>query len=58
MVPVSTSHGQRNMRKAVIMAVATLIGSVLPALPVIFGASLVCVLSSFAISIVAAGVIG
>ena len=52
------SDGKRNLRKAMVMAVATLIGSVLPALPFIFGASLVCVLSSVAITIVAAGVIG
>jgi hypothetical protein len=52
------SDGKRNMRKAVVMAVATLIGSVLPALLFIFGASLACVLSSVAITIVAAGVIG
>jgi len=45
----------KNLRKAMVMAVATLIGSVLPALPFIFGASLACVLSSVAITIVAAG---
>jgi len=48
----------KNLRKAMVMAVATLIGSVLPALPFIFGASLACVLSSVAITIVAAGLIG
>jgi hypothetical protein len=52
------SDGKRNLRKAMVMAVATLIGSVLPALPFIFGASLACVLSSVAITIAAAGVIG
>jgi len=52
------SDGKRNLRKAMVMAVATLIGSVLPALPFIFGASLACVLSSVAITIVAAGLIG
>jgi VIT1/CCC1 family predicted Fe2+/Mn2+ transporter len=52
------SDGKRNMRKAVVMAVATLIGSVLPALPFIFGTSLACVLSSVLITIGAAGVIG
>jgi len=52
------SDGKRNLRKAMVMGVATLIGSVLPALPFIFGASLPCVLSSVAITIVAAGVIG
>ena len=52
------SDGKRNIRKAVVMAVATLIGSVLPAVPFIFGASLACVLSSIVITIVAAGLIG
>jgi VIT1/CCC1 family predicted Fe2+/Mn2+ transporter len=52
------SDGKRNLRKAMVMGVATLIGAVLPALPFIFGASLACVLSSVAITIVAAGVIG
>ncbi len=50
-----TSH---SLRKAVVMAVATLIGSVLPAIPFIFGDSRACVLASIAITIVAAGVIG
>ena len=52
------SDGKRNLRKAMVMAAATLIGAVLPALPFIFGASLACVLSSIAITIVAAGMIG
>jgi VIT1/CCC1 family predicted Fe2+/Mn2+ transporter len=52
------SDGKRNLRKAMVMGVATLIGSVLPALPFIFGASLACILSSIAITITAAGVIG
>jgi VIT1/CCC1 family predicted Fe2+/Mn2+ transporter len=52
------SDSQRNLRKATVMAVATLIGSVLPALPFIFGTSLACVLASIAITILAAGVIG
>jgi len=52
------SDAKRNLRKATVMAVATLIGSVLPALPFIFGTSLACVLSSIAITILAAGVIG
>src|SRR5271166_4449225 len=33
------SDGNRNMHKAIVMAVATLIGSVLPAIPFIFGDS-------------------
>jgi hypothetical protein len=40
------SDGERNMRKAGVMAGATLIGSVLPAVPFIFGTSLPCVLTS------------
>ena len=40
------------------MAVATLIGSVLPAIPFIFGDSRACVVASIAITILAAGVIG
>ena len=52
------SDGERNKRKALVMALATLIGSVLPALPFAFGTSLACVLASVAITIAAAGVIG
>ena len=37
------SDGARNMRRAVVMAVATLIGSVLPAIPFVFGDSRACV---------------
>ncbi|HUA44498.1 MAG TPA: VIT1/CCC1 transporter family protein [Solirubrobacteraceae bacterium] len=52
------SDGDRNMRKAVVMAMATLIGSVLPAIPFIFGDSQACVFSSIGITVVAAGIIG
>lgn len=52
------SDDQRNLRRAVVMAVATLVGSVLPALPFIFGASLACVLASLAVTLLAAAVIG
>ena len=52
------SDNEHNVRKAIVMAVATLTGSVLPALPFIFGTSLACVLSSIAITTLAAGVIG
>jgi VIT1/CCC1 family predicted Fe2+/Mn2+ transporter len=52
------SDGQRNLRKALVMAVATLIGSVLPALPFVFGTSLACVLASAAITLLASAVIG
>ena len=52
------SDDQRNIRKAVVMAVATLIGSMLPALPFIFGTSTPCVVASLVITFIAAGVIG
>jgi VIT family len=52
------SDGDRNLRKATVMAVATLVGSVLPALPFFFGASLACVLVSVGITLAAAAVIG
>jgi VIT1/CCC1 family predicted Fe2+/Mn2+ transporter len=52
------SDGDRNMRKAVVMAVATLIGSVLPAIPFIFGDSRACIVASIGITVLAAGVIG
>ena len=52
------SDGQRNLRLAVVMGLATLVGSVLPAIPFIFGASNACILASIAITLVAAGVIG
>jgi VIT1/CCC1 family predicted Fe2+/Mn2+ transporter len=52
------SDGERNLRKAMVMAVATLVGSVLPAVPFLFGTSLACVLASVGITLVAAAVIG
>lgn len=52
------SDGERDRRKAWVMAAATLIGSVLPALPFIFGTSPACVSASLAITLIAAGVIG
>lgn len=52
------SDGQRNLRKAIVMAVATLVGSVLPATPFAFGKSTACVVASAGITLVAAGVIG
>ena len=52
------SDGKRNVRKAVVMAVATLIGSVLPAVPFAFGSSTACVVASLAITVLAAAVIG
>ncbi len=52
------SDGARNMRRAVVMAVATLIGAVLPAIPFVFGDSHACVAASIGITVVAAGIIG
>jgi hypothetical protein len=52
------SDGQRNVRKAVVMALATMIGSVLPAIPLAFGTSTACVAASVAITLLAAAVIG
>ncbi len=52
------SDGDRNVRKGAVMALATLIGSVLPAIPFLFGDSDACVASSIAITLVAAGIIG
>lgn len=52
------SDGQRNLRKAVVMALATLVGSVLPALPFLFGTSNACVLASIGITLLASAVIG
>jgi VIT1/CCC1 family predicted Fe2+/Mn2+ transporter len=52
------SDGQRNLRKAVVMALATLVGSILPAIPFFFGTSLACVLASIGITLLAAAVIG
>ena len=52
------SDGERNLRKAIVMAVATLVGSVLPAVPFFFGTSLACVLASAGITLAASAVIG
>jgi VIT1/CCC1 family predicted Fe2+/Mn2+ transporter len=52
------SDGQRNVRKALVMALATLAGSVLPAIPFLFGTSQACVIASLAITALAAAVIG
>ena len=52
------SDEDRNLRKATVMAVATLVGSVLPAVPFLFGTSLACVLASIGITLAAAAVIG
>jgi VIT1/CCC1 family predicted Fe2+/Mn2+ transporter len=52
------SDDSRNLRLAIVMAVATLVGSVLPALPFAFGDSTACVLASIAITLAAGGVIG
>ena len=52
------SDGARNMRRAVVMAVATLIGSALPAVPFAFGDSHACVAASIGVTVLAAGIIG
>jgi VIT1/CCC1 family predicted Fe2+/Mn2+ transporter len=52
------SEDDRNLRKAGVMALATLVGSVLPALPFIFGGSLANVITSIVITVLAAAVIG
>jgi hypothetical protein len=52
------SDGEQNVRKAWVMAAATLIGSVLPAIPFLLGASLTNILASIAITILAATIIG
>ncbi len=52
------SDEQRNLRKAFVMAVATLIGSILPAIPFFFGRSTACIVVSIVITLLAAGVIG
>jgi len=52
------SDGARNVRKAVVMAVATLIGSVIPAVPFLFGDSRACIGASIAVTVLGAGFIG
>jgi len=52
------SDGKRNVRNAVVMAGATLIGSVIPAVPFLFGDSRACIAASIVITALAAAVIG
>jgi VIT1/CCC1 family predicted Fe2+/Mn2+ transporter len=52
------SDGRRNLRKALVMALATLVGSVLPALPFLFGTTDACILASIGITLLASAVIG
>lgn len=52
------SDGRRNVRNAVVMAAATLAGSVIPALPFLFGDSRACIAASIAVTALAAAVIG
>ena len=52
------SDCNRDLRKAIVMACATLIGSVLPAVPFIFGSSTACILASLAVTVLAAAFIG
>jgi len=52
------SDGERNLRNAFVMAVATLFGSVVPAVPFLFGDSGTCVAASIAATGLAATIIG
>ena len=52
------SDGARNTKRALVMALATLVDSALPAIPFAFGDSLACILASLAITVLAAAVIG
>jgi len=52
------SDRARNLRSAFVMAAATLIGSVIPALPFVFGDSRTCIAASIGATVLAAGVIG
>jgi len=52
------SDGERNLRNAIVMALATLVGSVIPAVPFLFGDSRSCIAASLAVTAVAAGFIG
>ena len=52
------SDGAKNLRNAIVMAVATLIGSVIPAVPFLFGNSRACIAASIAVTAVAAAFIG
>lgn len=52
------SDGARNLRNALVMAAATLVGSVVPAVPFLFGDSRACIAASIAVTAVAAGFIG
>ena len=52
------SDGARNVRNAVVMAGATLLGSVIPAVPFFFGDSRACIAASIVVTAVAAAAIG
>jgi VIT1/CCC1 family predicted Fe2+/Mn2+ transporter len=52
------SDGARNLRNAIVMAVATLVGSAIPAVPFLFGDSRACIAASIAVTAVAAAFIG
>jgi len=52
------SDGARNLRSAIVMAVATLVGSVIPAVPFLFGDSRACVATSIAVTALGAAFIG
>ena len=48
------SDGAKNLRIVIVMAVATLIGSVIPAVPFLFGDSRACIAASIAVTALAA----
>ena len=52
------SDGRRNLRSAVVMALATLVGSVIPAVPFLFGDSRACIAASIVVTALAAAFIG
>ena len=52
------SDGAQNIRNGVVMAVATLVGSVIPAVPFLFGDSRACIAASIAVTALAGAFIG
>jgi VIT1/CCC1 family predicted Fe2+/Mn2+ transporter len=52
------SDGARNLRNAIVMAAATLVGSVIPAVPFLFGDSRASIAASIAVTALAAAFIG
>jgi hypothetical protein len=52
------SDGKRNLREAIVMAIATLIGCVLPGIPFVFGNGTINIISAIIITLFAASYIG